>query len=60
MTAKEKIIKVVQELPPDTSIEDIIERLYLLYKIDRGIHQADDGKKISHDEAKERMKQWLK
>ena len=60
MTSKEKILKAVQELPSNTSIEDIMERLYLLYKIERGIEQADAGKKISQEEAKEQMKKWLK
>jgi len=60
MTSKEKILKAVQELPSNTSIEDIMERLYLLYKIERGIEQAEAGKKISQEEAKEQMKKWLK
>jgi hypothetical protein len=36
-----------------------MERLYLLYKIDRGIAQADAGQKVSQEEARTRMAQWL-
>ena len=41
------------------SIEDAMERLLLLYKIEMGIQQADQGKTVSHDEAKHRMRKWL-
>ncbi len=51
MNTKDKVIKAIQELPPDASIEDAMEKLYLLYKIDRGIKQADSGKKVSQKEA---------
>jgi hypothetical protein len=60
MIAKEQAIKAIQELPQNASIEDAMERLYLIYKVDRGIKQADAGQKISQKEVKERMEKWLK
>lgn len=36
-----------------------MERLYLLYKIERGIAQADSGQKVSQEEARKRMAKWL-
>ena len=55
MTTKEQMIKVIQELPDDTTVEDAMERLYLLYKIERGIAQAEVGQKISQEEARRRI-----
>jgi len=60
MTTKEKILKVIKKLPSDSSIEDVMEHLYLLYKIETGIKQATEGKKVTHKVARERMKKWLK
>ena len=60
MGAKEQIIDAVQALPTDATIEDAMERLYLLYKVQRGIAQAEAGQTITQEEAKERMKRWLK
>ena len=40
-------------------MESKMEHLYLLYKIERGIVQADAGHKVSQEEARERMKRWL-
>lgn len=47
MTTKEQMIKVIQELPEDATVEDAMERLYLLCKIERGIAQAEAGQKVS-------------
>jgi len=55
MTTKEKVIQAVQALPDDASIEDAMERLLLLAKIERGVQQADAGELIPHEKVKERM-----
>ena len=55
MTAKEKAVRAVQELPDDASIEDAMERLLFLAKIERGIQQADAGQTIPHERVRDRM-----
>jgi len=60
MTVKEKVIHAVQDLPDDASIEDAMERLLFLSKIEKGIKQADSGRTLSHDQVRERMAKWLK
>ena len=59
-SAKKRIIKLVQELPEDATIEDAMDQLYLLFKIERGIGQADSGQNISQEEARRRIARWLK
>jgi predicted transcriptional regulator len=60
MGSKQQILKAIEDLPDDASVEDAIDRLYLLYKIDKGIRQADRGELLSQDEARQRMAKWLK
>lgn len=60
MIAKEQVIKAIQDLPQNASIEDAMGKLYLLYKVNRGIKQADEGQKISQEEVKKKMGKWLK
>ncbi len=60
MTIQEKVIRAVQDLPADASVEDAMERLLLLAKIERGIRQADAGQTIPHAQVKEKMAKWLK
>ena len=41
-------------------IEDAMERLLFLAKIERGLKQADAGRTFSHQQAKEKLAKWLK
>jgi predicted transcriptional regulator len=52
MTTKEKVLQAVNNLPDDASIEDVMDRLLLLAKIERGLQQADAGQTIAHSEVK--------
>ena len=40
--------------------EDVMEKLLLLAKIEKGCQEADAGKTITHSEAERRMAKWLK
>ena len=50
---------VIRDLPEDASIEDAMEKLFFLYKVEKGIEQADTGLTVSHEEAKQRLRKWL-
>ena len=53
-------MRVVRNLPAKASIEDAMERLLFLSKIERGLKQADSQQTISHARVKEKMAKWLK
>lgn len=59
-SVKDQILKAIQDLPDDATVESAMERLYVLYKIEQGIEQADRGQVVSQEEARRRMEQWLK
>ncbi len=59
-STKEQMIQLIEKLPADATIEDAMEHLYLLVKIERGIAEADAGRKISQEEARRQMERWLK
>lgn len=52
---KERVIDAVRALPEDATVEDAMERLYFLAKVEQGIRQADAGQTVSHDEARRRI-----
>lgn len=60
MTTKELDIEAFSTSPDDAAIEDAIERLLVLAKIERGIEQADSDQTISHEGVKQRLGKWLK
>ena len=49
---KEKMKKVIRSLPDDVHIEDAMERLYILYKVEKGCQQADAGRNVSQKKPK--------
>jgi len=57
---KEQMLKAIQDLPDDASVDEAVDRLYFLEKIERGIAEADAGRTVSHEEALRRLSRWLK
>ena len=49
MTTKEKVISLIQKLDDNVSLDEVIDRLYLLRKIELGIAQADADDVMVHD-----------
>jgi hypothetical protein len=56
---KEKVQQVVGELPEDVDVDALVERLYLLEKIELGERQLAEGKGVPHEEAKKRLHERL-
>jgi predicted transcriptional regulator len=54
-TKRDRIIEALQDLPPDATLDDAIERLVFLAKIDAGLAELDAGEGIPHDEVKRRL-----
>lgn len=54
-TAKDLLRETADKLPADASVEEAMERLYFLSKIERGVQEADSGKTVSHDEVRKRL-----
>lgn len=52
---KQRLLEAVQQLPADATVEDAMERLYFLAKIERGIADAEAGRVVSHEEVKTRF-----
>jgi len=60
MITKEKLKKSISDFPEEFSIEDLIERLILIEKIELGNKQSLNGEVISEDELEEEMTKWFK
>ena len=56
VTTKAKIVRAVEELPEDATIEDAIERLVFLHKIEAGLKQVEEGKTVPLDEVEARLR----
>ncbi len=56
-TTRDRIIEALQDLPPDATFDDAIERLVFLAKIEAGLAELDAGQGVPHDEVKRRLGQ---
>jgi hypothetical protein len=52
---KQKIVETVEHLPDDATVEDAMERLYFLAKIERGLAESEAGQTIPHEDVKKRF-----
>jgi hypothetical protein len=52
---KQKMVEAVEHLPDSATIEDAIERLYFLSKVERGLEQSVASDTISHEDVKKRF-----
>ncbi|MBA7524129.1 hypothetical protein ES705_16266 [subsurface metagenome] len=58
-TEKENVMQMIKELPDDITLEDIMYHLYAREKIICGLKEADEGKKVSNEKAKEFIEKWF-
>jgi predicted transcriptional regulator len=56
---KEIVIESISKLPDEFSIEEIIERLIIIEKIEKGQQQIKEGKVNTEEEAKAKLGKWL-
>jgi predicted transcriptional regulator len=54
-SAKNLLKKAVDNLPANATVEEAMERLLFLAKIEQGIAEADAGKTLSHEEVRKRL-----
>ena len=59
MLTKEKIIKLIENMPEKFSIEEVIERIVLLQKIEIGLEQSENGETYSTEELRKEFKKWF-
>ncbi len=54
-TEKQRAIEALKTLPEQVTIEDALERLCFIAKIEEGLRQSDAGQLVSHDEIKKQF-----
>lgn len=59
VNVKEQVIRMIQDLPDEASIEDVMAELYFRLQVDAGLKELDEGQGIPQEEIEKRMSQWL-
>jgi hypothetical protein len=58
-TAKTQVQKMLEELPDDTTLEDIQYHIYVREKIEHGLEDLEKGRIVSQEEMEHRLSKWL-
>lgn len=55
---KQKVLESIEKLPENADIDEIMERVYFIHKIENGLKQSEKGELISHKEVQKKIEQW--
>ena len=60
MLTKSKLKEEIEKLPETFSIDELVERLIFIEKVENGISQSKKGDVISEDELDNEIEKWFK
>ena len=60
MLTKDNVIKTISMFPDNFTLDELVDRLIFMDKVEKGLEQSLANKVYSGDEAKKRLSKWLK
>ena len=60
MITKERLIKQINEFPDKLEIDELIEKLLFINKVEERIEQSKNDETISEEELEKEMVEWFK
>lgn len=60
MITKEKLKQHIDNFPNELSIDELIDRLVFIDKLEKRIVESDRGETVSEEELKSEMGKWFK
>jgi len=60
MLTKNSVKKQIDKLPEEFSIDELVERLILIEKVERGLVQSQKGQTISEAELDKEIEKWFR
>ncbi len=59
-TAKEEMLRLLQEQPDDSSYDELLRELAFARMVERGLADSDAGRTVGHEEMGRRIAAWEK
>ena len=59
MITKEKLINYIKQFPEEMSIDDLIERLIFVEKLENRMEQTKNGETLTEEELKAEIGKWF-
>lgn len=60
MISKEKLLKSLEEMPDRINIDELLDKVLFIQKVEEGLLQSAQGQVTSHESVKNEMRQWFK
>ncbi len=60
MLVKKQVMKTLKEMPDEFSMDEAIEKLIVLNKIEKARKEIKEGKGLSTKDAEKKLQKWLK
>lgn len=60
MLTKTKLIEQIEKFPEEFSIDELVERLILIEKVELGLKQSEKDEIISDSDLDKEIEQWFK
>ena len=60
MLTKDKVRKTIDRLPEKFTVDQIVEELVILNRIEEGLKDIEEGRVFTTDQVKKELKTWLK
>ncbi len=57
-TVKQEVINILNKLPDDVDIDEIMYRLYVLDSIRKGLKDVEEGRTLTSEEVKQAIDSW--
>ena len=57
---KSKAIDIVQQMPDSFVVDDLIERLIFMEKVEEGLNDIREGNVVEHSEVIKQVSKWSK
>jgi len=55
---KEKALEVLNSLPKEFEVEELLERIIFMNKVEEGLSQLNDGRVTEHSKVLEAIQKW--
>jgi len=60
MITKTHLLSTFDKLPENLTIDQVIDHIIFVEKVQKGLEDSENGRVFSKEEAKKRLKKWLK
>jgi len=60
MLIKDNVIKTISTFPDSFTLDELVDKLIFMDKVERGLEESMKNKIYTHEEARDRLGKWLK